>query len=110
MPDLLTFSCQFTDIINLDHYDDILRWARRPNLTSNGWKIPARFFHDILKSSGNPFFCDVHSALELHGETSFLTEYLTETGLFPQEKDCLLYTSYTGFERMKTTFSKMPVF
>jgi len=87
MPDLLTFSCQFTDIINLDHYDDILRWARRPNLTSNGWKIPARFFHDILKSSGNPFFCDVHSALELHGETSFLTEYLTETGLFPQEKE-----------------------
>ena len=75
MPDILTFCAQFSDIIELEHYDSIMKWTKYHRNSAGRWRVPSAFFHDILISSGNPLLTSLHIALELYGEAPFLTTY-----------------------------------
>lgn len=75
MPDILTFCAQFCSVIELEHYEDAVKWSRRPCGTAGSWRIFSLIFHDVMRSSGNILFNNLYATLELYAQVPFLLEY-----------------------------------
>ena len=78
MPDILAFCAQFSNLIELKHYEPMMRWVFSRRSTGR-WKSPSAFLHELMDASGNPLFSDLYAALEFSGEVFLILEYLSET-------------------------------
>ena len=87
MPDILTFCSGFFDVIELEEYENTVKWARRPTPKPGQWRAVSALLHEVLRSSGNLLFSNMYAALEMYAQVPFFTEFqqLPSQALLHQE-------------------------
>lgn len=74
-PDILVFCAKLSHIIDLEHYDPVVRWVRYNRDTTGRWKAASFFIHELLQASGNPLPGSLYAALNLSTSNVLLVEY-----------------------------------
>lgn len=73
LPPLFTFASQNCDIQAQPHYKQAVKAARK-GIAISGWRSYSAFGKDVLRSSGNLWFCEIYSLFDLYGDKAFFTE------------------------------------
>ena len=74
MPDLLALCSRSARVYELEHFEPILKWRKRP--TSLGrWHLTSGLLHDMLSASGNLLFLSMYGTLEFYAEVPFVVEH-----------------------------------
>ena len=74
MPDILALCSRSARVYELEHFEPIIRWSKRPRAVGC-WKLVSGLLHDMLLASGNSLFLSMYGAMEFYAEVSFMMDH-----------------------------------
>lgn len=74
MPDILALCSRSARVYELEHFEPIIRWSKRPK-KSGRWRLTSGLIHDLLQASGNSLFLSLYGSLEFYAEVPFVVEH-----------------------------------
>lgn len=74
MPDILALCSRSAWVYELEHFEPILKWRKRPTILGR-WRLTSGLLHDLLLASGNLLFLSMYGTLEFYAEVPFVVEH-----------------------------------